>query len=57
MGRPLEITSTYEVDNSWKYELEEFLAAVKGVKPIQNGTLEDASSIMKLVEDIYNSNK
>ncbi|MDB3994429.1 Gfo/Idh/MocA family oxidoreductase [Gammaproteobacteria bacterium] len=57
MGRPLESTSTYEVDNSWKYEIEEFLTSVKGISPLRNGTLEDASFIMKLVEDIYNSNK
>ena len=36
MGRPLETSSTYEVDNSWKYELEEFLGAIRGEGKIKN---------------------
>ena len=55
MGRPVEVSSTFEVDNSWKFELEEFINAIKGKTKIHNGTLEDAFQIMSLIEDIYSS--
>lgn len=57
MGRPLETSSTYEVDNSWKYELEEFLGAIRGEGKIKSGTLQDAYSVMELVEEIYKLNQ
>ena len=55
MGRPLEVTSVFEVDNSWVYELNEFVEAIKGGE-IRNGTLNDALQIMNLIEDIYATN-
>ncbi len=56
MGRPLEASSVFEVDNSWKYELQEFYDAISGSKDIKNGTINDAFKIMELIEDIYASN-
>jgi len=56
MGRPLEISSIFEVDNSWKYELQEFYNAIKGLGTVKNGTINDAFQIMSLIEDIYSSN-
>ena len=55
MGRPLETTSVFEVDNSWVYELNEFVTAIRGDE-IRNGTLNDALQIMNLIEDIYATN-
>jgi 1,5-anhydro-D-fructose reductase (1,5-anhydro-D-mannitol-forming) len=56
MGRPDETLSEYEVDNSWQLELEEFTKAIQGSHAIEHGTIDDACSVMTLVDEIYNKN-
>jgi predicted dehydrogenase len=52
MGKPAEQTTWYEYDNSWTFELNEFLAAIADAKPF-NGTSHDAYQVLQLVEQIY----
>lgn len=53
MGKPAEKIVWFENDDSWKKELEEFVLAVLGRKPVENGTSNDAYQVMNLVENIY----
>ena len=53
MGKPSETISYFEIDNSWRYELDEFVSAVKGNGEITNGTIDDAKEIISLIDDIY----
>ena len=53
MGKPSETISYFEIDNSWRYELDEFVSAVKGNTVITNGTIDDAKEIISLIDDIY----
>jgi 1,5-anhydro-D-fructose reductase (1,5-anhydro-D-mannitol-forming) len=52
-----EETHQYHVDNSWFYETEHFLQAVKGNLDIKYGNLEDAMKLMELIDQIYESGK
>ena len=56
MGKPKETIISFENDNSWKYEIDEFIAAIENGKPISNGNLEDAFRTLSLVERVYNQN-
>ena len=40
MGKPRETISYFEVDNSWLFELDEFVSAVKGNAEITNGSIK-----------------
>ncbi|WP_392343956.1 Gfo/Idh/MocA family protein [Pseudoalteromonas prydzensis] len=53
MGKPAENVTWFENDDSWKLELAEFVAAVKGEEKIGHGTSEDAYKVLDLVERIY----
>ncbi|MAM04337.1 MAG: oxidoreductase [Flavobacteriales bacterium] len=53
MGKPSETISYFEIDNSWLFELDEFISAVKGQGEIINGTISDATEIISLIDDIY----
>lgn len=53
MGKPKETTTWFEHDDSWIYEIEDFIEAIVSKKKLQNGTSEDAYNVLKLVEDIY----
>ena len=53
MGKPSETMSYFEIDDSWKFELEEFISSVKGEGKIINGTIQDAKAIMLLIDEIY----
>jgi len=55
MGKPREIVTYFENDNSWKLELEEFISAIKKKGSIDNGTSEDALKIMQLTDQIYSN--
>ena len=57
MGKPKELTTYYEYDRSWEFELDEFVNAIKGRMPLINGTSQDAYEIMKLTDHIYSENK
>ena len=51
MGKPTEYVSYYEYDDSWRFELDEFINAIKGISKIEHGTIKDAIEIMKLKTD------
>ena len=53
MGKPKEEVTWFENDNSWKYEVIEFINAIDGKTSLKNGTSKDAYNALKLVEDIY----
>lgn len=43
----------FEVDNSWRYEIEHFFRAIEQDKPIELGTSSDALKLMRLIDKIY----
>lgn len=45
--------TVYNVNNSWRYEVEHFLTAITGDSPVQYGTSADALKLMRLVDRIY----
>jgi predicted dehydrogenase len=53
MGKPSETISYFEIDDSWKFELTEFISAIDGSGKIINGTIEDAKAVMSLIDSIY----
>lgn len=53
MGRPAETVFSYDVDDSWAFELDEFVSAILQKVPIKNGTLEDARQVMAVLDQIY----
>ena len=53
LGRPLEHTMLFDTDCSWSYEYEEFYDAIRGKRPIINGTIHDAEMVMSMIETIY----
>ncbi len=57
MGKPRESITYYEYDKSWDFELAEFIAAVRGISPLVNGTSRDALEIMKLTDFVYGRSK
>jgi predicted dehydrogenase len=56
-GFPEEATYQFNEDISWGEEIKEFIDAVKQNKKIIHGTVEDAMTTMKLIEQIYKSDK
>jgi predicted dehydrogenase len=56
-GDPREQTTRYNNDPSWASEIAEFAEAVRGDKPIVNGSSTDALRTMELVYRIYCSDK
>ena len=55
MGKPRENVISFEYDDSWKLEIEEFVSAIEGKSSIVNGTIDDAIKTLTIVENIYNS--
>lgn len=53
LGKPLEHTLCFDSDQSWEYEHQEFYEAIAYGKPISQGTVQDAVSVMGLIEKIY----
>ena len=50
---PMETTTRYSVDHSWKDEIDEFTKAIIEDKPILYGNTQDALKTMELVYKIY----
>ena len=48
-----EIKTEYTDDNSWRYETEHFLNAIKNDTDIMIGNSSDAYRLMKIIDDIY----
>lgn len=53
LGNPKEFTLCFDEDNSWDLEVAEFSAAIRDVGKIENGTIDDAVAVMKLIKEIY----
>ena len=53
LGNPTEYTLCFDEDFSWDYEMKEFYDAVNGEYPVQNGTIEDAEKVMRIIETVY----
>lgn len=53
LGNPTEYTMCFDEDSSWDFEIEEFYKAIKGEKPIMNGTIDDAVAVMELIDKVY----
>lgn len=53
IGNPKEYTLCFDEDDSWNLEIEEFYDALAGKKPIENGTIDDAVAVMKLIDQVY----
>lgn len=54
IGMPNEQIYYFNDDNSWSYEIDEFISAINhGPGLIQHGTIDDAVRLMSLVWDIY----
>lgn len=54
-GDPLEETTRYNTDNSWKMEIDEFADCVLNNQSVKFGTSLDALLSMKMINKIYNS--
>ena len=52
MGKPKETVVSFENDNSWSYEIDEFIGAIESGKPITHGNLRDAFQTLSLVEKV-----
>lgn len=46
---------TYNIDKSWRYEVDDFFDAIEHNKEIAIGNSEDALAVMELVDAIYKS--
>lgn len=56
-GNPVEYTLCFDTDQSWDYEVREFHDALVGRKDLENGTIEDAVAVMRMVDRIYGSGR
>ena len=50
-----KISINFKKDLSWKREIDEFVDCIKNNKKIYNGTINDAISVMKMIDTIYKS--
>jgi len=53
MGKPKETVVSFENDNSWNLEIDEFINAINGNGEIKEGTLQDAFNTLSLVQKVY----
>lgn len=57
MGKPKETKIVFSEDKSWFLELKEFVDAIKYNGKILNGTYDDATNVMSLLNKIYVSKR
>ncbi len=57
MGKPRETIISFENDNSWDLEIEEFMTAINGKGKIKEGTLQDAYETLSLVQKVYENSE
>lgn len=55
MGKPVEMSMTFDADDSWALELAEFIDVCQSGGPVINGTSSDALAVMKIVDRVYES--
>lgn len=53
LGKPMEHTMCFDVDESWDYEMKEFYDALVNGEPVKLGTVDDAVNLMGMLEGIY----
>ena len=50
-----EVITKYNINNSWRYEMEHFFDAIEKNQPITIGNSEDAYKLMLIMDEIYKS--
>lgn len=53
LGKPREETIYFGIDDSWRFEFEDFVAAILSDKPLETGSSKDAMRALALVHQIY----
>lgn len=53
LGNPREEIVYFDRDESWRLEVDEFLSAIQEKRAATHGTLAEAQSVMKLIDEIY----
>jgi 1,5-anhydro-D-fructose reductase (1,5-anhydro-D-mannitol-forming) len=48
-----EVITKYNINNSWRYEMEHFLNAIENNTPVTIGNSEDAFKLMTIIDKIY----
>jgi len=56
-GDPREVTTRYNHDPSWDFEIQEFFSCISEKRAVVNSSSEDALKTMQLVEKIYKADK
>ncbi len=56
-GDPIEFTTKYNKDNSWEKELKTFVESILNNQDITSGHIDDAVSVMTLIQKIYFSDE
>ena len=57
MGKPKESILSFENDDSWNLEIDEFVNAINGKGEIKEGTLQDAYDTLSLVQRVYENSE
>jgi predicted dehydrogenase len=57
MGDPIEKTTNYNKDNSWKDEIYDFISSIEKNKKVIYGSSNEAKKTMELVFKIYKADK
>jgi len=52
-GKPREETIFFGRDDSWALEIDDFAAAIRDDRPVDQGSSTDALRVMELIEEIY----
>lgn len=52
-GNPVEVVTTFGDDPSWTLEMKEFFDAIEKDQPIIHGTINDATEVMSIIDEIY----
>ena len=48
-----EINTKYNINNSWRYEMEHFFNAIEKNIPVEIGNSSDALKLMTIIDKIY----
>lgn len=48
-----EVITKYNINNSWKYEMEHFLNSIENNTPVTIGNSEDAFKLMTIIDKVY----
>ena len=48
-----EVITKYNINNSWRYEMEHFLNAIENNTPVAIGNSKDAFKLMNIIDKIY----